>query len=338
MTSKELNKQYQIESRKLKDTSFLDTKTGEITKVGYDYIHLDNTTKGLSSKFASNNLSRSDDPFFNVFLRFNQNLKNTYNLSFNELGQLLVLMSYTNYRNLEDKRSYIILKQRNVQSNSQLKSILNISDSSVRKIKKKLIDNNILFEDEKGLYFLDSFVARGKIYKYNRQQNKQMYKILIKTIHKIAETLQEEGNKNKYKALGFLFSLLPFIKVTNEEDKKKGLSASHNVLVTDSINTYNEHIPIKKDELAQHLGVSKSTIYDETRRLNKVMRQIYDEDLIFEMNFTLRAVGSKSNTYKTKQWIINPRFSYSSDKTSEEYKMINTYLEQQKSNDSSDVA
>ncbi len=322
-------KEYQNELRKIQTLVYADTITGEIIELPTNALLVNKKTVGMSSKFYK----RTDEPYFFMLLPFFKNLKVEFDLDFNELGKLLVLLSYINYRNEADKKSYIIHKQKVVNSNKQLKAILNISDSATRKIKKKLIDNKILFEDDIGLYFCEQLAFKGKIHTYNKKfdDNKYIYRLLINTIHNISNQFDVTDNKNKYKALGFLFSLLPYIKVTNDDDKSKGYQASYNALVSNKVNIHTkQYASLNKDELAQHLQVSKKTIYEETKRLNQITRKIYDEDLIFELNFSISAIGNKSNTYKTKQWVINPRFTFSSDRQSEQYQSIIEHIKTQK--------
>ncbi|MEB7051395.1 hypothetical protein [Mammaliicoccus sciuri] len=322
MLEKETELDYVMEYRRIKDVDILNRKTGEITTFTKDHILIGTKDSGMTSKFNE----KDSDPFFLVpCIKFQKNLKHILQLNHKEIGMLFYLMTFSNYRVVKHtgtkKEEICYFSHSNnsnyFKSNKDLKKILQVSDNIVKKFKKKLKDNEILHEDERGFYIKKDYLIRGKAYA-NEKKNR-FYIIYINHVKKIVEELRKNNVNNYYSALGLLFSLLSYINIHEKDPEGNSISPSFNRLVNQEYSFENNRfLSIPKEELVKKMGISKSTLTNKTRELNTAMKAAFNEYLILEG--TINPVGYENE--KVTSWFINPHFSYSNDRKTEEYKNL----------------
>ncbi|WP_169925727.1 hypothetical protein, partial [Mammaliicoccus vitulinus] len=178
MSEEQIDKNYDTENRKMKEITYIDYTTGGFIDLPYNATPYDEKVIGMTSKFKEKN----PEPFFLVpCIRFQKNLKDTLQLNHKEIGMLFYLMSYANYRSLHytEKEEVCYFSHCNnntyFKGNKDLEKILQVSNNIVKKFKKKLKDNGILHEDERGFYIKKEYLIRGKT--YSLEKKNRFYKI-----------------------------------------------------------------------------------------------------------------------------------------------------------------
>ncbi|MBG9204589.1 hypothetical protein H0243_02220 [Staphylococcus sciuri] len=320
MSEKQSEINYNTENRKMKAITYIDYTTGAFTDLPYNATPYDEKVIGMTSKFKEKN----PEPFFLVpCIRFQKNLKDILQLNHNEIGMLFYLMSYANYRSLhyteKEEVCYFSYCNNNTyfKGNKDLEKILQVSNNIVKKFKKKLKDNGILHEDERGFYIKKEYLIRGKA--YTLEKKSRFYKISNNYVKKLVVELRNNNVKKYYSALGFLFSLLSFINIHEKDPEGNSISPSFNRLVNQEYSFENNRfLSIPKEELVKKMGISKSTLTNKTRELNTAMKAAFNEYLILEGS--INPVGYENE--KVVSWFINPHFSYSNDRKTEEYKNL----------------
>ncbi|PNZ33891.1 hypothetical protein CD107_13295 [Mammaliicoccus vitulinus] len=112
---------------------------------------------------------------------------------------------------------------------------------------------------------------------------------------------------------------MSFINIHEKDSEGNPIRPSFNRLVNQEyLFEKDRYLSIPKEELAKRMNVSKSTLITRTRELNAAMKEAFGEYLIFERK--INPVGYENE--KVTSWFINPHFSYSNDRTTEEYKKL----------------
>lgn len=312
---------YDIENRRIKEYHYVNKKSGEFTKLTKDDVLYGYENRGLFSKF---NYHKSQETFIMVpCIQFQKNLKDYFKMNYKDLGMLLYLMTFSRYRKLSIKENeevcHFSIRNRSqfLKNNRDLKEILKENDNIIKKFKKKLKDNGILYEDEKGYYIKKSRLIKGKIYGIEKKTG--YHKISIEYIQAIVKEFRNKKMDNYYHAIGFLFSLLPYINISYGNGDGMEVKPSYNRLVNKDY-SYEKgyYLPISKAELAKTMKVSLKTIYNQVNILNSITRSIYNESLIFEGEI----YHDKSHEKKIVSWFINSKFTFTNDKSSFEYRAL----------------
>lgn len=242
-----------------------------------------------------------NSPYFHLIVSEESNLLERLDLNFADIGKLLMMLTYTNFRNVENKKIYLVYdnKQSITSKNTKaLKEKLKINNDQFYRFKKRLMDNNVLFEDNKGLYFKDDLIIRGKLYS-NEKKNNNFYRLYDNTIREIYDVLTIENKASSSKGLGILVCLLPFMQKQN------------NVLMSKYYNkNTSEYEPLKPTHLADLLNIDRKALSREIKSMNKIAVEKTGKLLIYEVS--LKAYGETDERKIQRAILLEPTFSYNS--------------------------
>lgn len=242
-----------------------------------------------------------NSPYFHLIVSEESNLLERLDLNFADIGKLLMMLTYTNFRNVENKKIYLAYdnKQSITSKNTKaLKEKLKINNDQFYRFKKRLMDNNVLFEDDKGLYFKDDLIIRGKLYS-NEKKNSNFYRLYDNTIREIYDVLTIENKASSSKGLGILVCLLPFMQKQN------------NVLMSKYYNKNTAgYEPLKPTHLADLLNIDRKALSREIKSMNKIAVEKTGKSLIYEVS--LKAYGETDERKIQRAILLEPTFSYNS--------------------------
>ena len=190
----------------------VNTQTGEIRNKSPLWMPYLDTGSYIKEDMIEGFKERKEfeDRFFNFITEFQTNLREKYNANFAEIGKLLVLMTYTSYRNSDTGKHYILTDNNWKMDNKNLSKIWKLSSTQTRNTKSDLKKKGLLFEDEEGLYINDDIMIRGKLYP-TEKRNLNYYVVFDKSIRNLYNSTTEQGVRDSSKSMGLLLSLIPFI-------------------------------------------------------------------------------------------------------------------------------
>lgn len=252
--------------------------------------------------------------YFHFITATGSNLLRRFDIGYEDLGRVFLLLTYTSYRNTSKEKMYIKFdNKKNNMSSTAMRTKLKLSDKVFSQFKIRMVDKGILSVDDEGFYFTDDLVIRGRIYRTERY-NKDYYKIMDAPVRKLYDIVVEKDKVRTAKSMGVLIMLIPFIRRNNNslmicdgEDEKLATITS----------------------LANHLKVDRKSFSASITTLNKCFDKIYGEPIVYEVS--MRPAGIKDPKYHKKGLIVNPKLTYTSDTSAFLYlieeigKMIVTY-------------
>ena len=127
----------------------VNTQTGEIRNKSPLWMPYLDTGSYIKEDMIEGFKERKEfeDRFFNFITEFQTNLREKYNANFAEIGKLLVLMTYTSYRNSDTGKHYILTDNNWKMDNKNLSKIWKLSSTQTRNTKSDLKKKGLLFED-----------------------------------------------------------------------------------------------------------------------------------------------------------------------------------------------
>ena len=307
------------ESSRVKDVAVVrqvNIDTGEVTYKNPKLVDYDSYTVKRSAKYSRQTVEK-EKRFFNLIAEFQTSLKEKYNISFEDLGKLFVLFTYTGYRDAETKRLYL-RDNNHLFDNKKLAEVLKLSSSQIKKFKARMKEKGIMFTDKTGIYFTDELIIRGEMFP-KEKRNLNFYTVYDYPIRELYDTFAVDGDTKSVKPLGVLLTLIPFIKKLTSEDKALGRNASNNILVMTEWNTEAKRFePISMTRLAELIGISKPTLINDIKTLNIFTKRETGEFLVYKYQSSMMPVGFKFK-HTTEAIVINPKYTYSQDKESDNY-------------------
>lgn len=277
--------------------SYVNSETGEIIPI--ENLEPVEIIRKTIHNFDNNALLQS--PYFHLVAEQEANLLKQLNLNFADIGKVLFMLTYTGFREPESDKMYLRFDNKIIIDDSNISSLRNklkINSEQFKRFKKRLMDNNIIFKDDKGYYFKDSLMIRGKVYG-NEKKNLNLYRLYDNTVREIYDILTIENKLSSSKGLGVLLCLLPFMQKQN------------NVLMTKYYNeTTGSFTPLKAIHIADALGIDRSTLSKEIKSMNKIAIQKFGRHLIYEVS--LKAFGETDERNIQRAILLEPTFSYNS--------------------------
>lgn len=270
--------------------------------------------------------------YFHLKVKNEADIQTEFNLNMIELGRLMMLFTYASYH--RNNRMYLRTDNGKPINYNGLNEILKINKRSLRDTINKFIKNKILFydEDKDQYYFTDTHIIRGKMnYSEKRKKYNPPYRFYNEPIREMYNALNEIKN-NKVKLLGLLLCITPYIKLIDRLAINLNRSASNNMLVISEYDEVNERYEaISQKMLAEKLNIAEKSIIEYFKELNEVAKKTTGKSLIYKFKASLQAYGS-SYKYTNEAIVINPRYTYSSDEQSQQYRNLVNAIEKAESN------
>ena len=301
----------------------VNTQTGEVRYKDPTWITYNDVNSYVKKELIEGIREKKsfEDKFFSFITEFQTNLRQNYNATFEELGRLLVLMTYTTYRNTATKKHYIVYGNNSKMNNKLLGKIWKLELRQVRNVKSTMKKKGLLHEDEYGLYIDDSIMIRGKVYP-SEKRKLEYYVMYDKPIRDLYNITSEYGKVNSAKVMGIFLSLIPFIK-TSTVKKKKGKVGSNNKLVMSEWDEkLSQYKPITKLNLANKLSISRTTLDRYLGILNVKSKEITGKYLIYEIK------PSGINDLTKTSMFINPMYTYTEGTGTSQFNMLEQWLDE----------
>ncbi|OIJ29031.1 hypothetical protein [Staphylococcus sp. LCT-H4] len=307
----------------------VNTQTGEIRNKDPKYIDYDVYLEKKTKRYDRPTVDK-EERFFNLVAEFQTSLKEKYNVSFEDLGKLLHLFTYTSYRDLESKKLYL-KDGKHAFDNKKLAKVLKLTDTQIKKFKARMKEKGIMFTDKTGIYFTDELVIRGEMFP-KEKRNLNFYTVYDHPIRELYNMFAVEGDTKSVKPLGVLLTLIPFIKKLTNQDRGLNREASNNMLVMTEWNEKAQRYePISLTRVAEMIGVSKKTLIKDIKTLNEFTKKETGEFLVYKYQSSLMPVGFKFK-HTTEAIVINPKYTYSQDKNNSNYHNLISAIENISSN------
>lgn len=247
--------------------------------------------------------------FFHLITEFGTNLIKRFNVSFEDLGKLALLFTYTNYRQGEGGPMY--LKYHNnvhYMDNKKMGEVLKLNPKQIRDFKSKMKKKGILNEEAKTkrLFFTDDVIIRGHIFPVERK-NMNYIRVYDEPIRKLYDLIVTEGQSKTSKGVGVLLCLLPL------------MHKNKNILITSEwVEDEQRHRPLSNTKVAESLGMDRHVLGRNITAMNTQLIKKIGEPLIYDV--TVKPYGIEDERYKKSGLVINPRYAYSSQ--SSDYKEL----------------
>ena len=249
--------------------------------------------------------------FFHLITEFGTNLIERFNVSFEDLGKLAVLFTYTNYREHSGGKMY--LKHHNnvhYVDNKKLREVLKLKPEQLKQFKKRVKAKGILNEDKEGLFFEDDVIIRGHIFPVERKMN--YIRVYDEPIRKLYDLIVTEGKSKTSKGVGVLLCLLPF------------MHQNKNILISSMWDKEEQRYrPMSNSKVAEALGMDRTVLGRNIKTMNNQLIKKIGEPLIYDV--TVKPFGINDERYKKSGLVINPRYSHNS--TSSDYKELMQEIE-----------
>ncbi|WAX23201.1 hypothetical protein VL10_ORF10 [Staphylococcus phage vB_SauM_VL10] len=275
----------------------------------------------LKEQFMYGKMERKEfeEKFFNFITEFQSNLRENYNIGFADLGRLLLLITYTSYRDKELGRHYLLTDNNKRMSNKELSKVWKLNTNQARNVKNMLKRKGVIGEDDEGLYITDDIMIRGKVFpKEKRTIN--YYVVYDKPIRYLYNSLTEYEVRNSSSSVGVFMSLIPYIKVSTSK-KKTGEKGSNNSLVlSEWDNKYGGYKPLNKTSLAKVLGVDYRTLDKHLGELNTKSKELTGRYLLYDVKPT----GYNELDYTIM--VVNPYYTYTQGINSKSFELLEGWI------------
>lgn len=320
--TQKLREKDSIETVKIKRE--VNAQTGEIRNKDPKWIDYDEEVIKKKAKYKEQTVKK-EERFFNLVAEFQTSLKEKYSVSFEDLGKLLLLFTYTSYRDLESKKLYL-KDGKHMFDNKKLAKTLKLSDAQIKKFKSRMKEKGIMFTDKTGIYFTDELVIRGEMFP-KEKRNLNFYTIYDHPIRNLYNMFAVQGDTKSVKPLGVLLTLIPFIKKISNKERALNQEASNNMLVMTEWNDEAQRFePISLTRVAEMIGVSKPTLIKDIKTLNEFTKKETGEFLVYKYQSSLMPIGFKFK-HTTEAIVINPKYTYSQDKRGSNYHNLISAIE-----------
>ena len=245
--------------------------------------------------------------FFHLITEFGSNLIERFNVSFEDLGKLALLFTYTNYREYSGGKMY--LKYHNNvhhMTNKKLREVLKLNAEQLKKFKSRIKAKGIIGEDETGLFLTDDVIIRGHIFPVERKHMNYI-RVYDEPIRKLYDLIVTEGKSNTSKGVGVLLALMPF------------MHKNKNVLITSMWDQEEQRYrPMSNTKVAEAIGIDRKVLSRNLTTMNNQLIKKIGEPLIYDV--TVKPYGIKDERYKKSGLVINPKYSHNS--TTSDYKEL----------------
>lgn len=305
----------------------VNVETGETRYMNPIWRPLFDPSEYISKDIISGKLERKEfeEKFFNFITEFQSNLRNKYNASFDEIGRLLVLMTYTNYRDIETGHHYLLTDNNKDMSIKNLSKIWKLELQQTRNVKSIMKKKGIIGEDDEGLYIPDDILIRGKIYPKEKKEL-NYYIIYDKPIRDLYNGLTESNKRDSAKVVGLFLSLVPFIKVSARKKKNNEKGSNNTLVMSEWDNENKQYKPISKVKLSEELGISRTTMDRYLGILNAKSKEVTGRYLLYDIKPT------GLNELDKSIMVINPYYTYTQGTGSNSFNMLEEWINEVEEN------
>ena len=303
----QLNEKYFYKEEKF----YVDTRTGE--KIPKSRLELvPETVDYKTKKMEQIQTEDLQGGYFHLITEFGTNLIKRFDVSFEDLGKLALLFTYTDYRNAKGEKMYLkYSNSSNYMNNKNLQDVLKLDARQVRNFKNRVKTKGILNEDDKGIFFTDDVIIRGHIFPVERQ-NLNYIRVYDNPIRNLYDLITVENSSKTSKGVGVLLALLPFM------HKHKNVLSS--VFYDEEVQRYR---PMSASQVAKEIGIDRKVLSRNITAMNQHLIDKIGEPLIYDV--TVKPFGIKDERYKKSGLVINPKYTYSS--TGVEYEQLVSEIE-----------
>lgn len=285
---------------------YVNKRTGEkIAKSQLELLPETHTYKTKKLEAIQNNELQGG--YFHLITRWGTDLIKRFDVSFEDLGRLFMLFTYGSYRETKSGKMYLKYHD-NVHyfDNRKLQEVLKLSAEQTRQFKKRIKEKGILNEDEKGMYFTDDVIIRGRIYP-TEQKHMNYFRVYDEPLRDLYNLIVQNGRIRTAKGVGVLLCLIPFMQ------KNKNVISS---MYYDELEE--RYRPMSLSQIAEVLHMDRKVLSRNIDSMNDTLMTKIGEPLVYDV--TVKPFGKSGNRYKKSGLVINPKFSYSS--TSKEYTQL----------------
>lgn len=298
--------------------------TGEIRNKDPKYIDYDEYQYKRMDKYSNRTVER-DETFFNLIMEFQVSIKEKFGISFEDMGKILMLFTYTTYRDIESGKLYL-RDYNHMFDNKKLGKVLKLNPGQVKKFKQRMSQKGIMKTDDKGMYFTQELIIRGEMFSKEKKEL-DFYTIYDQPIRELYDIFAIQDDTKSVKPLGVLLTMIPFIKKVSVNEKKNNKKSSNNMLVMTQWNeAANRYEPISLTQLAEKIGISKKTLIKDIKTLNDFTKKNTGQFLVYKYENSIMPVGYKFK-YTTEAIVINPKYTYSQNKENEQYNHLMEAIE-----------
>lgn len=299
------------------------TETGEIRNTDPKWKPFFDASAYITDDIIEGKVERKEfeEKFFNFITEFQANLREKYNASFDDIGRLLVLMTYTSYRDKETGKHYLTTDNHTRMSNQHLSKIWKLNSAQTRNVKSSMKKKGLIGEDDESLYISDEVMIRGKVYPKEKKEL-NYYVIFDKPIRDLYDSSTEFGKRDNSKYIGILLSVIPFIKVSTSKKKQGNIGSNNSLVLSEWDEKKKRYKPMSKKSLAIKLGISRPTIDNYFGLLNEKSKELTGRYLLYEIK------PSGINDLDKTIMVINPYYTYTQGTGSNSFKLLEGWIEE----------
>ena len=299
------------------------TETGEIRNTDPKWKPFFDASAYITDDIIEGKVERKEfeEKFFNFITEFQSNLREKYNASFDDIGRLLVLMTYTSYRDKETGKHYLTTDNHTRMSNQHLSKIWKLNSAQTRNVKSSMKKKGLIGEDDESLYISDEVMIRGKVYPKEKKEL-NYYVIFDKPIRDLYDSSTEFGKRDNSKYIGILLSVIPFIKVSTSKKKQGNIGSNNSLVLSEWDEKKKKYKPMSKKSLAIKLGISRPTIDNYFGLLNEKSKELTGRYLLYEIK------PSGINDLDKTIMVINPYYTYTQGTGSNSFKLLEGWIEE----------
>lgn len=299
------------------------TETGEIRNTDPKWKPFFDASAYITDDIIEGKVERKEfeEKFFNFITEFQANLREKYNASFDDIGRLLVLMTYTSYRDKETGKHYLTTDNHTRMSNQHLSKIWKLNSAQTRNVKSSMKKKGLIGEDDESLYISDEVMIRGKVYPKEKKEL-NYYVIFDKPIRDLYDSSTEFGKRDNSKYIGILLSVIPFIKVSTSKKKQGNIGSNNSLVLSEWDEKKKGYKPMSKKSLAIKLGISRPTIDNYFGLLNEKSKELTGRYLLYEIK------PSGINDLDKTIMVINPYYTYTQGTGSNSFKLLEGWIEE----------
>lgn len=299
------------------------TETGEVRNTDPKWKPFFDASAYITDDIIEGKVERKEfeEKFFNFITEFQANLREKYNASFDDIGRLLVLMTYTSYRDKETGKHYLTTDNHTRMTNQHLSKIWKLNSAQTRNVKSSMKKKGLIGEDDESLYISDEVMIRGKVYPKEKKEL-NYYVIFDKPIRDLYDSSTEFGKRDNSKYIGILLSVIPFIKVSTSKKKQGNIGSNNSLVLSEWDEKKKRYKPMSKKSLAIKLGISRPTIDNYFGLLNEKSKELTGRYLLYEIK------PSGINDLDKTIMVINPYYTYTQGTGSESFRLLEGWIEE----------
>lgn len=299
------------------------TETGEVRNTDPKWKPFFDASAYITDDIIEGKVERKEfeEKFFNFITEFQANLREKYNANFAEIGKLILLMTYTSYRDKETGRHYVLTDNNKDMSVKMLSKIWKLTYDQARNVKSIMKRKGMLGEDDEGLYITDEIMIRGKVYP-KEKKDLNYYVMFDKPIRELYNSLSEQGIRDSSICMGVFLSLVPFIRVSTSKKKQGNKGSNNSLVMSEWDESRGQYKPISKVHLASKLNISRTSLDRYLGKLNSRSKEVTGKYLLYDIKPT------GYNGLDKTIMVLNPYYTYTQGTGSESFRLLEGWIEE----------